>query len=172
MTNRDVKPGPLTAKISLLKINDGPRELMRMGADGTITVKPEDIDAALQAFGDQLRRQCGVEAPADKGSLQPSASVPGEGHGTGVVGWQPIETAPRDGTEIILAAVIDGHVYEEPATGRWEGHIWEPSWQCNAVIEHQSDFGTNWHTFGPQPTHWMPLPPPPATATRNSGDEG
>jgi hypothetical protein len=82
-------------------------------------------------------------------------------------GWQTTDTAPRDGTEVILATVIDGFVYEEPATGRWTGRTWEPSWQGRSVIEYQDDFGTDWQSFAPQPTHWMPLPPAPDTVSTN-----
>lgn len=69
--------------------------------------------------------------------------------------WRPIETAPRDGTRIML-----WWGYFEPymAPGRWnhvEGYdkVWE-GWEDDTP-----------HIPGNQEciTHWMPLPEPPAT---------
>jgi hypothetical protein len=57
--------------------------------------------------------------------------------------WQPIETAPNDGTEIL------GYLY----TGRIrviKGNR-EGSW-----IDADSQNFDNW--YAPEPTHWMPLP--------------
>jgi hypothetical protein len=60
--------------------------------------------------------------------------------------WQPIETAPRDGTEIL--------------TVRSNGYIQNAKWYDNpfgrkdTVID---DADGKWWPV----THWMPLPPPP-----------
>jgi hypothetical protein len=60
--------------------------------------------------------------------------------------WQPIETAPKDGTRIILGA--DLNVDPELWASWWIGgdDRWAntPDWM--------------WFT---SPTHWMPLPSPP-----------
>jgi hypothetical protein len=61
-------------------------------------------------------------------------------------GWQPIETAPRDGTEI-LTIRSNGYI----AKGRWYDN---PFGRQDTVIENES--GKWWSV-----THWMPLPPPP-----------
>lgn len=60
--------------------------------------------------------------------------------------WQPIETAPRDGTRILL---------------------FREGWHVNCAVGY---WRIDWHEFAPvggecfpQPTHWMPLPPPPST---------
>jgi len=77
---------------------------------------------------------------------QPSASVPGEGHGTGVVGWQPIETARR-GKKVIIF---------DPRWGVTEGMLFD-----------SGDWGLatfNGQIMKANPTHWMPLPPPPAAS--------
>ena len=59
--------------------------------------------------------------------------------------WQPIETAPKDGTSI-LAIDEDGFYFVVEYAGVLEpyGHQW-------------TDGGTLL-----EPTHWMPLPAPPA----------
>ncbi len=56
--------------------------------------------------------------------------------------WQPIETAPRDGTPLL---VWDGDV---PIIAYWHRAAWR-----------YSPKGYTCH-----PTHWMPLPPPPGAA--------
>lgn len=72
--------------------------------------------------------------------------------------WQPIETAPKDGTEIdVWAKNADGHQRRITDVcwsrmGDWDG----------------TDFD-GWTGMYPErfcakyePTHWMPLPEPPA----------
>ena len=58
--------------------------------------------------------------------------------------WQPIETAPRDGTEILAWDGI-GMKFAWRYEGRW---IYD--------IDMESPYLTPWH-----PTHWQPLPSPP-----------
>lgn len=75
--------------------------------------------------------------------------------------WQPIETAPRDGTLILLAGNA------QMVSGRWR----------EAIPERNEPFGGGWFwaraipamwelvdgtgmTFV-SPTHWQPLPEPP-----------
>ena len=70
--------------------------------------------------------------------------------------WQPIDTAPKDGT------VIDvwGHGRRYPGV-RWT-HWIEPEFQ-NWEIEQPYDAlgGAHWDLPLISPTHWMPLPEPP-----------
>lgn len=61
--------------------------------------------------------------------------------------WQPIETAPKDGTEILLYVGIMKHDY---AVAHWNERYWQ-------MGVHQDRF---YSEFG-QPTHWMPLPEAP-----------
>ena len=64
--------------------------------------------------------------------------------------WQPIKTAPKDGTRIRLFC---------PDNGQWE------SWWV--------EDGEEWFADGqgfelvPYPTHWQPLPAPPQALTAN-----
>lgn len=59
--------------------------------------------------------------------------------------WQPIETAPKDGTEVLLFAGFDMGIC-----------FWR---------EDETMTGWTWG-LGKRflnPSHWMPLPPPPVT---------
>jgi hypothetical protein len=76
-----------------------------------------------------------------------------EGVGTGAL-WRPIETAPRNGSEIILGS--PGCAF----TGFWQTakNYWgEIGWYA------ESDRGNGWYAMHPDRhiTHWMPLPEPP-----------
>lgn len=62
--------------------------------------------------------------------------------------WQPIETAPKDGTKILLGC---------PASRGYSGVVEKCYW-------HKWDNGKGkwWDWVTPdKPTHWMPLPTPP-----------
>ena len=70
-------------------------------------------------------------------------------------GWQPIETAPKDGTSILLvnnSGVSEGSWHSDMDHGAdWEGQIGLAGF-CRADGKDQSN------------THWMPLPATPNTA--------
>ena len=74
--------------------------------------------------------------------------------------WQPIETAPKDGEEVLMFArgtlgleyfSVGQYAKADPAFGTVDGWFW---------------------TFAIRPTHWMPLPEPPSEArTTNKIDK-
>jgi len=70
-----------------------------------------------------------------------------------VNGWQPIETAPKDGTEIWLC--FGSNVM----SGQWDDQCYakkpNPFWR--GVKDYM---GVKWFRAN-QPKCWMPLPPPP-----------
>lgn len=72
--------------------------------------------------------------------------------------WQPIETAPRDETEILLF---------HADAARWpysdSGMVIGFSSTVSAVYWFQYEFDS--HHIHPSPTHWMPLPQPPEDAS-------
>jgi hypothetical protein len=68
--------------------------------------------------------------------------------------WQPIATAPKDGTRVLVRFATGCEVasYRSSTVG-------EPQWRTHTSYE--------WRTSGGQwasPTHWMPLPAPPESA--------
>lgn len=73
--------------------------------------------------------------------------------------WQPIETAPKDGTNVDLwakcwRAQADDFVYQR-FTDCW----WTKGDSMTGRHEHWVGFESlSWY-----PTHWMPLPPPPVS---------
>lgn len=68
-------------------------------------------------------------------------------------GWQPIETAPKDGRYILVFHTM-------PIIARWYTHFRngkpdpfrEPEWDCRCMAADVPPV---------EPTHWMPLPEPP-----------
>jgi hypothetical protein len=72
--------------------------------------------------------------------------------------WQPIETAPKDGTPILVADAKSVEV------GVWQEET-EDDTECGVVTIPGFDagwWGSEWQPGGKQPTHWMPMPDPPA----------
>ena len=61
--------------------------------------------------------------------------------------WQPIETAPTDGTEVLVYA------RGSYAVAFWSGKEWRDMGDIGWAGMYGDD--------GNQPTHWMPLPEPP-----------
>ena len=61
--------------------------------------------------------------------------------------WQPIETAPKDGTWILLTEVLEGQMI----TGHPFILYWDDRW----------GWGDIYGKRDVNPTHWMPLPDPP-----------
>ena len=77
-------------------------------------------------------------------------------------GWKPIETAPRDGTPVILTGpykskpstatmtnkppIVDTGYYKH---GIWTGYYKHGIWQSGSL------------RMAGNPTHWMPMPEPP-----------
>lgn len=61
--------------------------------------------------------------------------------------WQPIETAPKDETDVLVWSALGYCVIAQFRDGYWWGR------QLDELVE---------------PTHWMPLPPPPGDETREA----
>jgi hypothetical protein len=91
--------------------------------------------------GDTYQRDCGYP-DCSPGTAQPPDPE-----------WQPIETAPKDGTTVLGWIPRLGYVARQDCVpmnwSGWGGGVWENT--------------TSGHKLGTEPTHWMPLPPPPST---------
>lgn len=66
--------------------------------------------------------------------------------------WQPIETAPKDGTKVKAGISSSKHftLVLYPLTSVWI----EGKWCANFGDKHNDRF----EPYEPQPTHWMPEP--------------
>ena len=73
--------------------------------------------------------------------------------------WQPIETAPKDGSLVLLYRP-DAYDWGKVTPGKWETQQYskkpKPYWDIWLKIGGISE-SRAW-----VPTHWMPLPEPPA----------
>ena len=67
--------------------------------------------------------------------------------------WQPIDTAPKDGTSVLLCVAPF-----KPLVGRFDRRL---GWVD--FDEDEDSLRSLWIEEGTdyEPTHWMPLPPPP-----------
>ncbi|WP_311270335.1 hypothetical protein [Sphingobium sp. WCS2017Hpa-17] len=79
-------------------------------------------------------------------------------------GWQPIETAPRDGTHFLATAIV-----RNVKTGArwWETYV---IWADDETGEIHPDCDHGWSNIDDY-SHWMPLPAPPIDAALK-GEEG
>lgn len=70
-------------------------------------------------------------------------------------GWMPIESAPKDGSEVLLVCA-DAYT-PEATSGWWLNWSGGEGWYHYSMPEEKWPGGmTRWF-----PTHWMPLPAPP-----------
>ena len=79
-------------------------------------------------------------------------------------GWMPIETAPKDGTLIVLGA----------RNGVWLGKYlplygsgYKPENPWSSMLLNHDHMAERYT----RPTHWMPLPPPPITSAGSGKGE-
>ncbi len=77
--------------------------------------------------------------------------------------WQPIETAPRDGSEVLLsngrdvwtaAWCVEWYGTKLPGRLPYSGQVVEPGW-LRSNLDEEYGYPEN------DATHWQPLPDPP-----------
>lgn len=78
--------------------------------------------------------------------------------------WLPIESAPKDGTRILLFFPNDVGVI----SGEWNFERFYEKPRPHFTHDQEQRWGVR-HMRANQPTHWQPLPPPPAIA--KTGEE-
>lgn len=133
---------------------------------------------------DSLRNAIGREPAQFRATAQVQAEAVRE--------WHPIQTAPKDGTMIIISCIADGIVFdvcngkfevlaEDEDDGPWDIRDGEP-W-CSYVGREAGIYfccwlpGKEWErgwkvTEEFEYTHWMALPAPmPADRTPSTGDQ-
>ncbi|CTQ47681.1 hypothetical protein [Roseibium aggregatum] len=80
-------------------------------------------------------------------------------------GWQPIETAPKDGTPVLL---LEGNIIglfyfgTEPGYVNFRGEPMKPTWIGTIIVSDlvRNDTGCKMlKVYGSEATLWMPLPP-------------
>lgn len=80
-------------------------------------------------------------------------------------GWQKIETAPKDGTAVLLCGIHD-HAPSDAQRGVKAGDTWTAImlwdvWRGYNEGDCQWVFSKDGARAWSEPTHWMPLPAPP-----------
>lgn len=106
----------------------------------------EILDDAVSIVAAQSRNEPGSAGNIETGIPTPTPDKAG--------GWMPVETAPKDGTHV-LVAFADQHL--PPTSAHWFGPADLPGLRAGGwYLSVQQNEGPR-----VRPTHWMPLPPPP-----------
>jgi hypothetical protein len=106
-------------------------------------------ESATSSIGFAVNGRSEKESPASVAGVQAKA-LP-------LPGWMPIETAPKDGTRVLL-----GYERSHSEEGYWMGESSSNYWSETGWFASDEDPLT---THPSKPSHWMPLPAAPgATA--------
>jgi len=121
-----------------------------------LTLSAEDVHAAFVKHFPKTRISqawIGFAAEIAEAIAARAALIAGD------AGWQPIETAPKDGENIWAFNGEQGvmHWIDVDVVALW---VWEDDLLSDADPEPV------------QPTHWMPLPPPPSAIRAHWKDVG
>lgn len=123
-------------------------------------VQAETIGPALADMISDTLNRC-----ADAIAAHEQALVVGE-----PVAWMPIETAPKDRTEILACWPKRKLDDDECPTGEITGYalcvtVWQGFWIEPDYLEAHGSFYFEDEAFAAEPTHWMPLPAAPGVAS-------
>jgi len=87
-----------------------------------------------------------------------------------IEGWQPIETAPKNGTKIDLlypyprGRTINCYWAQNDLAVLKFGWVWRtPTWEDGVLLPEDQ---WNVNSYGGEPTHWMPSPALPSGLER------
>ena len=78
--------------------------------------------------------------------------------------WKPIETAPKDGTKILVYGLFAGEIIGTSGEQTIGVAFWDGG-RSDYVNFHWKAANTDAYAGWWRPTHWMPLPDPPTTNT-------
>jgi|GEM_PF-1728610 len=126
-------------------------------------VDRDDLMSRYKAAKEKLL--VALAQPAAQQGLSPAQSKLLELWADGKIAeWRPIETAPKDGTEIILrkADRVSAGNWIDPVRISTEPHA--TTGEPVQLVEHEEGFWQSWDggfADDDEPTHWMPLPEPP-----------
>jgi hypothetical protein len=159
MNDEALKACKVCGKIPHMHKYSNPRPSINMWGD-EIKTKPfvsiqcdrhDGVLANVHAYGENIQEAIskGLEQWNRYNAQSPTPSVSGE-----VVEWQPIETAPMDGTRVLVRNGSEGGYYTEPfdiGVAEWSCCFGKKQWGSVACCD------VSYY----KPTHWMPLPKPP-----------
>ena len=115
-------------------------------------MKPDDrIQKALEAVNNPENNHafcCGKKSENFK-TIQTALAYMEAAINEGRFGWQPMETAPKDGTDILIA---NQHVQFIALADEHD----DDGWWIIDWIEERKAYG--WQKSSFLPTHWQPLP--------------
>ena len=139
--------------------------LSAIEASGTHKVAPVELTPEMIEAAETCDEAIGA-INQDMWSAMLSARPPlPEGEKTYMSQWQPIETAPKDGTPILVFSPYE--VRTEPTNvivAKFERHGSQEWWgYCENLIADVQGM------IDPEPTHWMPLPSPPLPEREGKG---
>ena len=104
----------------------------------TIDITPEAVELLAHCCNELGYKECATILRALSAALTASQAET-------AAAWQPIETAPRDGTKFLA--------YEQ------RNVLYYPCW-WNCDFTNWEGWQDDWDSE-PEPSHWMPLPLPP-----------
>ena len=128
---------------------------MSQHSDELIEHDPEKLERCAEAMYRAMQFDCGgtlrVRHRRWARAVLDEAAKPAPGGPKTREGWQPIETAPKDGRDFLV-----WNRENRVRKARW----YERSSSDLGISLYEGD-GVNSFKGGIQPTHWMPLPAPP-----------
>jgi hypothetical protein len=80
--------------------------------------------------------------------------------------WEPIETAPKDGSEILVFWMADFSHVGGPLTPTCQVVAWMGKGEEACWVDPLGGSEEGLRPISGEPTHWMPLPDPPTEAPR------
>lgn len=81
--------------------------------------------------------------------------------------WQSMETAPKDGSRILVVAQYSGSMFLPPRNELFVPTVIMSTWWKGDKLNRAG--WTDGVVFAPHVTHWMPLPDPPQSDAVTSG---